>query len=334
MNVMTKRGQQDNVITYEHICDTANDLKNIKPEYITLGSTAVVLQDESGFQVYMANSKKEWTPLVVSGGASEQSSSLSIHICSNEEIDENGLPAIEAPQENELYLTPAADSSAGNLYDEYIYVNNAYEKFGSGAAAITQAQSDWNQNDSTATDYIKNRICYEEEEVLYETTIDLTQYTPVKYSNGLLTYNIPLGSNLELELNQIIPKIKLGNKYYDSTLVMQYYYSYALFFGANERLAQPDDYTGPSMVGVFNSSTQQREWRLNVPITVIEDSTQPLILTLYDSYSISQIDPKWIPNRVNSNFTVKGGSLTLGSTTISEAQLQSLLALINTNSGS
>lgn len=60
MNIMTKRGQQDNVVTYEHICDETADLANISPEYITLGSIAIVLQGNSGLEVYMATSNKEW----------------------------------------------------------------------------------------------------------------------------------------------------------------------------------------------------------------------------------------------------------------------------------
>lgn len=59
-NIMSKRGQQDNVITYEHICDTTEDLDNINPEYITLGSVAIVLQGTVGLEVYMATSSKEW----------------------------------------------------------------------------------------------------------------------------------------------------------------------------------------------------------------------------------------------------------------------------------
>lgn len=31
------------------------------------------------------------------------------------------------------------------------------------AVEESQVQADWNQNDTTAKDYIKNRICYEEE---------------------------------------------------------------------------------------------------------------------------------------------------------------------------
>ena len=63
MTVMTKRGQTDNVITYEHICDTTADLDKIDPKYITLGSIALVLKGSAGIEVYMATSKKEWIEL-------------------------------------------------------------------------------------------------------------------------------------------------------------------------------------------------------------------------------------------------------------------------------
>ena len=66
-----------------------------------------------------------------------------------------------------------------NIYDEYIYINGNFEKIGtteidlSGYLTKTEAgetyarkaevaQSDWEQNDETAADYIKNRPFYEE----------------------------------------------------------------------------------------------------------------------------------------------------------------------------
>lgn len=64
-SIMSKRGQQDNVVTYEHICDTAADLTTIDPKYVTLGSVAIVLKDSGDtLGVYMANSEKEWVSLV------------------------------------------------------------------------------------------------------------------------------------------------------------------------------------------------------------------------------------------------------------------------------
>ena len=68
MTIMSKRGQADNIITYEHICDTIADLANIDPKYITLGSVAIVLKGSAGLEVYMATSDKEWVNLV-GGGA-------------------------------------------------------------------------------------------------------------------------------------------------------------------------------------------------------------------------------------------------------------------------
>ena len=60
-NIMTKRGSQDNVITYEHYCDTKADLANIPQSQISLGSVAIVLQDDNGgMGIYLANSNKEW----------------------------------------------------------------------------------------------------------------------------------------------------------------------------------------------------------------------------------------------------------------------------------
>lgn len=69
-NIMSKRGTQDNVITYEHYCDTKADLANIPKDQITLGSTAVVLQDEDGsLGVYIAGSDKQWIAVAMSGGS-------------------------------------------------------------------------------------------------------------------------------------------------------------------------------------------------------------------------------------------------------------------------
>ena len=60
---MTKRGQQDNVATYEFICDSFADLQNIESKYIILGSIAIVLEGSGGVEVYMANSSKQWIAL-------------------------------------------------------------------------------------------------------------------------------------------------------------------------------------------------------------------------------------------------------------------------------
>lgn len=61
---MTKRGNVDNIVTYEHFCDTKEDMADINPNEINLGSVCVVLEDESEnntLQFYLAKSDKTWT---------------------------------------------------------------------------------------------------------------------------------------------------------------------------------------------------------------------------------------------------------------------------------
>lgn len=130
---MTKQGSMDNVITYEFICDTLTDMNAIENTYRTLGSVAIVLSGESeGLEVYIAGSNRQWNSLGAMGGESSGAAAgLVIHICSQNEYNANTLlPTVQTPDETTLYLVPASAES-GNLYDEYIYVNEAWETFGS-----------------------------------------------------------------------------------------------------------------------------------------------------------------------------------------------------------
>lgn len=68
-STMTKRGNLDNMVTYEFVCDTAADLQNIEPEYITMGSVAIVID---GFEAYMANSQKQWVNISGEDSAEEE----------------------------------------------------------------------------------------------------------------------------------------------------------------------------------------------------------------------------------------------------------------------
>lgn len=62
-HITTKRGSQDNVVTYEHFCDTKADMALIDKKEITLGSVCIVLEDESEgdtLQFYLAKTDKTW----------------------------------------------------------------------------------------------------------------------------------------------------------------------------------------------------------------------------------------------------------------------------------
>jgi len=62
---------------------------------------------------------------------------FAIHICSSAEYDPDTLiPTIQNPSENTFYLVP--DGSGDDMYNEWIYINNAWEKFGSTRIDLSQ----------------------------------------------------------------------------------------------------------------------------------------------------------------------------------------------------
>lgn len=98
---------------------------------------------------FILNGSNQWIPYKPKGGA------VAVHICTSSEYDhETGMPTISNPEEGTFYLVPV-DGSTGDLFAEWFYVNNAWERFGGGGVEIPQ--SDWNQADSAAADYIKNK---------------------------------------------------------------------------------------------------------------------------------------------------------------------------------
>lgn len=66
---MSKRGSLDNEITNEFFCDAPEDLAKIPSELINLGSVAVVVDP---FEMYIANSNKEWLSLTPASDEEEE----------------------------------------------------------------------------------------------------------------------------------------------------------------------------------------------------------------------------------------------------------------------
>ena len=156
MNIMTKRGSLDNILTYEHICDTNADMATIDPKYITLGTICIVLQGTNdSMEVYMADSEKEWHDIMSMGSSSGSDTApagLSIHVCSVSEVT-NGKPNIEFPSEDTLYLVSSGNTT-GNLYNEYIYVNSDWELFGGAGIDLTEyATQSWVQQQNYLTSH-------------------------------------------------------------------------------------------------------------------------------------------------------------------------------------
>lgn len=144
-HIMTKRGNLDNIITYQHICDTTADLSNISQEYRTLGSIAIVIEGEGGgLEIYITNSNKQWIPLTVSSSAGEEG----ITLAEVNELIANALGDITGFSTQIVNTLPESNINTGTIYliannnngyDEYIYVNNNWQKIGS--TNISQLQN-------------------------------------------------------------------------------------------------------------------------------------------------------------------------------------------------
>ena len=64
--------------------------------------------------------------------------------------------------EQTIYFVKNDSSSSNNHYDEYVWISSSstFEKIGSSQIDGSAANPDWNQNDATAADYVKNRPFY------------------------------------------------------------------------------------------------------------------------------------------------------------------------------
>ena len=69
---MSMRGSLDNETTNQFFCDTPEDLAAIDAADINLGSVAVVVDP---FEMFIANSKKEWISLTPSSDEDEEEES-------------------------------------------------------------------------------------------------------------------------------------------------------------------------------------------------------------------------------------------------------------------
>lgn len=301
MNIMTKRGNHDNIVTYEHICDRHADLANIPAAQATLGSVAIVLKDEGGvLGVYMCNSEQEWSLVGdMSGGGG--GSGAEIHICTNDEIDATtGLPSIENPQSNTFYLVPG-DQVSGNMYDEYIWVNEAWEKFGSGGGS-GGAQADWSQNTASAPDYVKNRTHWEENggAIFFDTGSETIKVSaignaslPTQYWTDGVTIDFTKNINITTSALGINAVNVEPHQYYDDDYgdIYPYYSSTGEWDSANNQWLV--FYNG---VDYFFSSS------------LVQGDNQDIDLKLsYNESSIHKLDPKFYEQADwNENDTTSG----------------------------
>ena len=76
--------------------------------------------------------------------------------------------------------------STNNLYDEYAWISssNTFEKIGSTLIDGSVTQPDWNQNDNTQPDYIKNRPSIATDDDVLDLLVGIGAITPITNLSG------------------------------------------------------------------------------------------------------------------------------------------------------
>lgn len=92
------------------------------------------------------------------GEQGDPATSMDIHICSSSEYDsETRVPTITNPNDKTFYLVPTADGTSPDLFTEWVYVNNAWEMFGSASVDLSGYLTDVQVNGtSVVTDGVAN----------------------------------------------------------------------------------------------------------------------------------------------------------------------------------
>ena len=93
---------------------------------------------------------------IPAGSKGDPGEGITYHVCSSGEYDAStGEPTIQSPQENIIYLVPSQDSDNPNLFTEWIYVNSAWEMFGSGGVDLTNYVRNTDYANSTTGGVVK-----------------------------------------------------------------------------------------------------------------------------------------------------------------------------------
>ena len=81
------------------------------------------------------------------GDPGEPALGMDIHICTSSEYDATTrVPMINDPDEHTFYLVPSAEAASPDLFVEWIYMNNSWEKFGSASIALKRIKDDPSEN--------------------------------------------------------------------------------------------------------------------------------------------------------------------------------------------
>ena len=124
------------------------------------GISSAVLNNDYTLTLTFTDGTSYTTPSIrgEKGEKGDPASSMNIHICSSNEYDsETRIPTITSPDDKTFYLVPTEDGTSPDLFTEWVYVNNAWEMFGSASVDLSGYLTDVTVGgNSVVTDGVAN----------------------------------------------------------------------------------------------------------------------------------------------------------------------------------
>lgn len=124
------------------------------------GISSTTLNDDYTLTLSFTDGTTYTTPSIrgEKGEQGEPATGMEIHICSLSEYDaETRIPTIANPNDKTFYLVPTEDGTSPDLFTEWVYVNNAWEMFGSASVDLSGYLTDVKINgNSVVTDGVAN----------------------------------------------------------------------------------------------------------------------------------------------------------------------------------
>ena len=187
-------------------------------------------------------------------------------------------------EENIIYFVKSNSGSSNNHYDEYAWVSSssAFEKIGSTQVDGSSANPDWNQNDATQSDYVKNRPFYTGDPV--ETVLVEESTVAFTANEGIMVATWP--ENFDLVDGQTYCVSWDGTDYVCTGIVFRG----TMPTLGNLAIAGAGDDTGEPFVFI-----NQGQWL----VASTDSATEHVIGIKITTISIVQIDEKYLPEATN-----------------------------------
>ena len=187
--------------------------------------------------------------------------------------------------EQTIYFVKNDSSSSNNHYDEYVWIpsSSTFEKIGSSQIDGSNTQPDWNQNDETQPDYIKNRPFYTGDPV--ENV--LIEETTAPFADSTMGYYMAEVASTFAATDGETYKVSWDGTVYECTCM---FYFNTFMIGNQSIMGVGSDTGEPFIIGIFNGQ--------NTKISTLDTSASHTfsISSMTVIPPIVKIDEKYLPD--------------------------------------